>query len=662
MRPYASLFQPIKIGEATIKNRIAMAPMVILGMTDRQGAPTRRALDYYLERARGGVGLIITSALKVENEIDQSPPAMPRISPAALSPLAELCEACHSWEASVFVQLTAGLGRVGSAAYLSGPPVSASATPFFWDRSITCRPLETEEVESIVRSFGQAARIAAAAGVDGLEIHGHEGYLLDQFSTAIWNRREDKYGGDLQGRLTFAREILREIKGLLGEDYPVIYRFGPKHYMKGLNTGATPGEVYAEAGRDLAEGIEKAQLLIQAGYDALHLDGGCYESTYWAHPPIYHSRGCLVEAAAAVKRAVAAPVISVGRLDDPEQAAGVIDQGLADIVALGRGLLAEPHWPLKAGQRRAAEIRPCIGCNEGCAGRLHKGRPLSCALNPSCGREATHALSLTPQPLSVVVVGGGATGLEAARVAALRGHKVTLYEKEGSLGGKLVPASKPDFKKDLVRLLNWFEVNLKQLGVKVRLGVEAGPEVILEASPDVVLLATGAKPAQPAPDWLGGVEAATSLEVLAEESPSTGEAVVIGGSLFGLEAALWLAKRGAQVTVLEAQPDVLGWGPPVARMNRAMLLDLLKAFGVTLLTGVKVGRVTADGAAFVDATGTEKSVGLERVIWDPKLVADESLHQELGGVLARVYRLGDCRRPQGLMNAIWDAYEVCRAL
>ena len=231
-------------------------------------------------------------------------------------------------------------------------------------------------------AFGNAAEIMAAAGVDGIELHGHEGYLLDQFTTSAWNHRTDKYGGNLKERLTFPVEILKTIKERAGADFPVQYRFGLKHYIKGFNAGALCGENYQEAGRDIEEGLEMAVLLEEAGFDALHVDAGCYDSWYWAHPPGYQDHGCMVDMAAMVKKMVKIPVIAVGRLEVPELAEEVIASGKADMVALGRGLLADAHWPVKVAEHREKDIRPCIGCHEGCIWRFMQGKPLSCAVNP----------------------------------------------------------------------------------------------------------------------------------------------------------------------------------------------------------------------------------------------------------------------------------------
>ena len=256
MLKYKKLFEPIKIGEVEIKNRIAMAPMGITGLVNPDGGLSPRGIDYYIERARGGVGLIITGLFKVENEAEPFQGIFTLVSRRALSPFTELAEAIHSLGSKIFVQLTAGFGRVATPVRLQGhQPVSASPNPYYWDPRQTCRELRTEEVERIIQAFGTAAEVLAAAGIDGIELHGHEGYLFDQFATVLWNRRTDKYGGNLEGRLRFPIEVLKKIKEKAGSNFPVQYRFGLKHYMKAMNSGALPGERFVEAGRDIEEGL-----------------------------------------------------------------------------------------------------------------------------------------------------------------------------------------------------------------------------------------------------------------------------------------------------------------------------------------------------------------------------------------------------------------------
>ncbi len=428
------LFKPIRIGSVEIKNRIALAPMGLGSLVNTDGSLGPRAVDYYVERVRGGVGLIITHACKVENEIDSLKPGtgFPVITYTGVGPWTELADAAHAFGAKIFVQLSAGFGRTAHPHILRDTPVSASVLSNYWDPKIRCREVTTDEVEALVKAFGPAAELLADCGVDGFELHGHEGYLFDQFTTSVWNHRTDRYGGDLACRMRFPLEVLHEIRKHVGRGFPVQYRFGLKHYIKGLWQGALPGEKYTEAGRDIQEGLTMARMLEEAGFDALHVDAGCYDSWYWAHPPGYHAYGCMVDMAEEVKKAVTIPVISVGRLDHPELAGKVIAEGKADLVAIGRGFLADSFWAKKVEEGQQKRIRPCVGCHDGCMGRLVVGKATSCAVNPASGRERSYAVSPAETCKNVMVIGGGVAGMEAGRVAALKGHKVALYEKSRS--------------------------------------------------------------------------------------------------------------------------------------------------------------------------------------------------------------------------------------
>ncbi|MGC8988058.1 MAG: FAD-dependent oxidoreductase, partial [Infirmifilum sp.] len=362
------LFEPMSIGKCWVKNRIAMAPMGLVGMVNEDGSINRRIVDYYVERAKGGVGLIITGLTRVENEAEKLTLDGRHLLPILnsiryVTSHSELTEEVHHWGTRIFVQLTAGTGRVlATLALLSGiTPVSASEVPSYWLPIIKTRALSREEIKKLVKAFGDAAEHAFLAGYDGVELHGHEGYLLDQFTSSAWNFRNDEYGGSLENRLRLPIEILDEIKSRVGKDFPVIYRFGVKHFIKGYNNPGLPGERFREAGRDVEEGIEMAKMLERAGFDALHVDAGCYDSWYMAHPPEYLPHGCLVEFAAIVKKNVSIPVIAVGRLDDPYVAEKTLREGAADMIAVGRGLLADPEWPLKVKMGAFDDIRPCIG-------------------------------------------------------------------------------------------------------------------------------------------------------------------------------------------------------------------------------------------------------------------------------------------------------------
>lgn len=453
------LFEPIRISKVNLKNRIAMAPMGIIGLADSQGGFSDRAVDYYVERAKGGTGLIITGLVKIENEIEGS--ADPRIPIVSLNhrhfrqTSAELTEAVHAYGTKLFLMLTAGSGRSANPAGLLKQPVAPSAIPNYWNPNITCRELTTAEVERLVLDFGRAAEMAVESGFDGVEIHAvHEGYLVDQFTIALFNRRTDKYGGDLRGRLTFPIEIVREIKKRAGKDFPVSLRFSIKSYVKDWNKGGLPDEDFVERGRDTQEGLEAAKMLEAAGYDSFNADAGTYDAWYWPHPPRYQEHGLYLPLTEQLKKVVKVPVIVAGRLEIPELAEKALDNNQADIIALGRGLLADPYWPKKVRAGKIQNIRPCLGCHDGCMGRINLGRPLSCAVNPACGRERQYTIQPARETKKVMVIGGGVAGMEVARIATMRGHQVILYEKNRELGGHVIEASVPDFKKDDARLLD----------------------------------------------------------------------------------------------------------------------------------------------------------------------------------------------------------------
>lgn len=658
----SKLFEPIRIGKVEIRNRIAMAPMGISGLLNPDGSLGQRGIDYYIERAKGRVGLIITGVFRVDNEIEPLVPGSPLVSHTALAPFAELAEAVHALGSRIFVQLTAGFGRVANPQRLCGQPVSASSTPNYWKPDMTCRELRVQEIEQLVRCFGNAAEILAEAGIDGIEFHGHEGYLFDQFATAIWNRRTDKYGGDLEGRLRLAIEVLHEIKGKVGQDFPVQYRFGLKHYMKGLNSGALPGEKFREIGRDIEEGRQLTVLLEKAGFDALHVDAGCYESWYWPHPPIYQQHGCMIDMAAEAKKLIKIPVIGVGKIDIPELAERVIAEGKADIVAIGKGLLADAFWVKKVEEGRPEYIRPCIGCHDGCMGRMAARKPLSCAVNPTVGRERTYRLEVTDSSKKVMVVGGGVAGLEAARVASLRGHKVTLCEKTNSIGGHLVEASIPEFKNDLRRLLDWYKEEVGNLNLEIKLGIEVNSDILEHEKPDVVILATGSKPIIPDVPGIKMDKVATAIDLLKGKKKPQNKVCILGGGLIGCETALWLAQQGKEVTIVETLGDLMVSGIPVSRMNRMMLLDMLKFHNVNAITNTTLLEVTADGVRLIDKSFQQKNLRADTVVLAIGLRPD----QELYGILRRrtpnLFLIGDARNPQNIMGSIWDAYEVARTI
>ncbi len=660
MRKYDALFTPLNIGSVALKNRIVMAPMAVDYMVDSDGSLNQRVVDYYLERARNGVGLIICSVFKVENTIEALEACAPMITETSLGFLAEICDVAHAFDTKIFVQMTAGYGRVTAPATLRGPCVSASEVANFWDESLSCRALSVREIGDIVSAMGDSAQLALIAGVDGIELHGHEGYLLDQFTSALWNRRTDQYGGNLENRLRFSIECLQEIRRRAGDRLAVQYRFGLKHYVKDTLQGALPGESFEEAGRDVSEGLEMARALEQAGFDALHVDAGCYESHYWPHPPIYQKHGCMADMADMAKSVVSIPVIGVGRLDDPQTAQRAVADGMMDMVAVGRGFLADPQWADKVRLGQVEDIRPCVACYDGCLSNYAKARHISCAVNPSTGRERAYRLTPAEDPCDVMVIGGGVAGLEAARVASLRGHRVSLYEKDTMLGGLARQAAVPDFKKDLRRLVKWYARQVETNHVQVHLGMEVTPELIRSLSPGVVIVATGADPVVPDIAGVNHDFVTTAVELLRGNASVGDRVAILGGGLSGCEIAIWLSEMGKQVAIIELLPDLMAGGIPVPSHVQQMTTDLLTRWGVEAMTDSRVEEIVPGGIRVVRADSSQACIKADSVVLAVGMAPNRLLAKQISADVERMYCIGDCRQPHNVMNAVWDAYEIAR--
>jgi 2-enoate reductase len=658
---YKRLFEPVHIGKVRLKNRIAMAPMGFPALQDETGQPTQRYIDYFVERAKGGAGLVMTGMLKVEETIEYTTRKRGPVRPSFTRPFADLTETVHSLGCKMFAQLSAGFGAEARSGSVTGGPVSASAVPSWGDPKVICRELSVEDIQFIVNAYGDAAEILARAGVDGVELHGHAGFLLDQFSTTLWNKRTDRYGGDLRGRMTFAFEIFDEIKRRVGPDYPVTYRYGLRHYLKSMHQAALPGEDYVEVGRGMDEGLEMARLLEEKGFDALAVDAGTLAGHYWAHPPIYQKHGCMLDLSAATKQVVKIPVMAVGRLDVPDLAEAALENGEADVITLGKALLADPYWPNKVLENRIDDIRPCIGCHQACTESFH-GRELnSCTVNPACGRERTYQVTPALAGRKVLVVGGGAAGMEVARVAASRGHSVTLFEKDDTLGGHLRDASVPGEKGDIGRLNTWMQRQLALHDVNVRTGSKITPDVISAESPDVIVVATGSVDVVPRFPGYDKPHVATATQVLLGTKHTGQRVVIVGAGENGCEIGLWLAQQGKQVTIIEKLATPINI--PVARANKNMLLDSLVLHQVPIITETALEAIEDDAVVVISHDGDRKRIACDTVILAVGMRADNEVFEGLlGKYPAPVYAIGDCDGPKNIMKAIWDGFEVARQI
>lgn len=657
---YSKLFSPIKIGSITIKNRFAMAPMGPLGLADANGGWNQRGIDYYVERAKGGTGLIITGVTFFDQVVEKQDPTTvpnPLYKPVNFVKTSrEMTERIHAYGSKIFLQLSGGFGRVTIPTNVGDiPPIAPSAIPHRWlDK--TCRAITVDEIHAIVKQFGEAAFHAKRAGFDGVQIHAvHEGYLIDQFAISMFNQRTDEYGGSLENRLRFAKEIEEEIKKTCGDDFPVTLRFSLKSMIKDWRVGALPGEDFEEKGRDTEEGLKAAKLLESYGYDALDTDVGTYDAWWWNHPPMYQKKGLYREYCKMVKEVVDIPVFCAGRMDNPDMALEAIENGECDVIDLGRPLLADPDYCNKLRCGKITQIRPCISCHEGCMGRVASYSLLNCAVNPQAARERVNAYEPILKKKKVLIVGGGVAGCEAARVLAIRGHQPVVYEKGSRLGGNLIPGGAPDFKEDDIALADWYTNELNRLGVHVHLNTELNEEEIKAMDYDTVILATGSKPKVFS---LGDdSHTYTAEQVLLKQKDAGKKTVVVGGGLVGCETALWLAQNGIHVTIVEALDKVMAVNGPLCAANKEMLEALLPFNGVEIITGAKVTEF-ANGEVKVDTKEGSKTIMSDSVILSVGYKEENTLYNNLQFDIPDLYLLGDAKKVSNIMYAIWDAFEV----
>lgn len=427
--------------------------------------------------------------------------------------------------------------------------------------------------------------------------------------------------------------------------------------MKGLRQGGLPGEDYVEAGKDIEEGIEAAKILVAAGYDALNVDAGTYDSWYWNHPPMYFEDGPYRQFGEILKKEVDVPIILAGRMENPKLAIDALGKS-CDILSYGRQLLSDPEYVEKMRTGRLDEVRPCLGCHEGCLGRISEG-PISCAVNPACGREEIYGLRPALRKKTILIIGGGVAGLEAARVSAERGHNVILCEKSNRLGGNLIPGGVPHFKRYDRQLVSYYKKQLELLGVAINFDTEVTKDNVSQYNADVIITATGSTAKQITLN--GSQNVVTAEDVLLDKVKVTDKVVVVGGGLVGCETALWLAQQGKQVSVVEVQSQILGGPHGIPHMNNYMLTDLLAFHNVNVHKNTSVVQtkensveVKQDDNTFdIEATTVISSVGYN---------ANCSLFNELKDLTTPVYNLGDSRQVSNIMYAIWDAYELARGL
>ena len=673
---YKHLFSPIRVGSVIINNRIALKPMGVFSpqIKGRDGAYTKDGAEYYIERAKGGAGLIITGLIPIVANPFFHILADPRSFTKSIK---YLFDGVHHYGSKIFVQLSTQNGWVSTANEIPAPAaVHNVRTP----RNMHTG-MNVDEIKRYIKNFAEGAYLVQQAGGDGVEIHAvHVGYLLDQFSIPSANLRSYENGRALDNRLHFSVEIVQAIKAKCGKCFPVSMRYSVRNYMKGLDCGTLPGEKSNELSWAMDESRVVACKLQDAGYDMLNAENSINESWYWSQPHAYMPITCNLDDVAEIKNAVDIPVICSGCFDDLEVADAAIAEGRIDMLGIGQPLLADPEIPRKYNLGDLDEIRPCISCNQGCFGRIFQMKDISYALNPSCGRETRYELKKSRNPKKVLVIGGGLSGMEAARVCAIRGHEVHLYERTDELGGVFITACAPSFKDDDMRLLAWYKKKMKDLNIDVTVGMEVTKKVVDEGAYDEIFVATGANGHELDTPGLLGKNVSYAISALRNADVKGNNIVIIGSGLTGCELAYIYGVNGKKVTLIEKEGTILNtFGLSAA--NYYMLMELMERYKVnimkntvvekfergviTVIENVKNTTNNADWARHAIALGLDglpkkHEIPADHVVISAGAICNDKLYTELRA--DNVHLIGGAKHPANAMDAIWDAYETARTV
>lgn len=643
---YDKLFTPFKIGKMEVKNRLVMSPMGTNSAL-ANGRKTDNEIDYFIERAKGGVGMIIMGCQPLNEKIAQGSMEGYMDSYTVLPSLTSVCDGVHRYGAKIVCQLTPGTGRNAFPDTLGNPPMSASAIPSVFDPSMMCHALTVEEIHKMMDDFKFAASVAMDAGYDAIEIHAHAGYLIDQFLSPVWNKRNDEYGGSPEKNTRFAKDIYHAIRDVVGPNVPILFRISLDHRFNG--------------GRDLEYSMKILKELEAEGIDCFDVDAGCYETLDYIFPPSYLGESCMSYVCEYARKAVKTPILNAGS-HNPDSALALIESGNADLVSFGRALIADPEMPKKLLQGRAEDVRPCLRCNEFCIGRIwNKHTKLSCAVNPSAMEEVRFVLKKTDSPKNVVVIGGGPGGMEAARVAALEGHKVTLLEKESKLGGTMDIISTAKFKSNIKKLTKWYITQLQKLNVDIKVNYEVkGDEEILKDA-DVILVSVGSHSFVPNIEGIHNDNVVDVVDFHKDASLLKGENIVIcGGGASGLDSAVEMAEElGKKVTVVEMLPEM---GKDVFFINKISLFNKLKENNVVLRTSAKVVSIDSTGLN-VESEGKLEHINADTVVtafgMRPNIELLEKIKENYH---TKTRAIGDCNKLGKIGDAIREGFYAASSL
>lgn len=644
---YEILWKPIYINGMRLRNRMILSPMGTFTPT-LDGNDSEEGIRYYEERAKGGAGMITTGAMFTSEALAQGSPTIAVWSHHSIPKQTVMIERCHRWGAKVCLQLSCGTGRNGVLLPGVDSLVSASPVPSFYNPNLICREMTKEEIAEDLKNWETCATNMLLAGYDAIEIHAHAGYLMDQFMSSVWNHRTDEYGGSLENRCRFATDIIKTIRRVVGPKFPILYRISLDHRFNG--------------GRTLEESGQILPILEAAGVDAFDVDAGCYESMDYIFPTVYTGEACMAYVCETARKYTKKPIINAGN-HSVDTAADLLHSGNADIVQFGRQFIADPQFPnkLKAGHRE--DIRPCLICNEECIGRIF-GRmtQLSCAVNPATGLENSMGeITKLETPHKVAVIGAGPGGLEAARTAALRGCSVTIFEKSGQIGGTLIAIATASWKIRIRKLIEWYSVQLKKLGVDIRLNTEVSADDPALADYDDIFVAVGAVPM--VPKSIAGTDLPNVIDVTDShrQGVHTDNVVICGGGYSGCDSALELAEEGKKnITIVEMLDDVAKNAMPI---NKMTIDRLLKERGIHVRVNTCVQKITDQGVVVKTESGELETIPADTVITAfGQSPSDGLVHALEEKYPTKVVPVGDCTRIGKAGTAIRSGYYAAMGL